>query len=95
VYKTALAPGGGDEEHVYGFAPRNSENMVTFWDDISHCERGGSPCITTFGPGDRIFIRMTDNDGLIDSALIDIQYELPGGAAYMLKQYTASPTSIR
>jgi flagellin-like protein len=95
VYKTALAPGGGDEEHVYGFAPRNSENMVTFWDDISHCERGGAPCITTFGPGDRIFIRMTDNDGLIDSALIDIQYELPGGAAYMLKQYTASPTSIR
>jgi len=95
VYKTALAPGGGDEENVYGFAPRNSENMVTFWDDISQCERGGAPCITTFGPGDRIFIRMTDNDGLIDSALIDIQYELPGGAAYMLKQYTASPTSIR
>tara|TARA_B110000196_G_scaffold205009_1_gene175704 strand:- start:65 stop:952 length:888 start_codon:yes stop_codon:yes gene_type:complete len=95
VYKTALAPGGGDAENVYGFAPRNSENMVTFWDDISHCERGGAPCITTFGPGDRIFIRMTDNDGLIDSALIDIQYELPGGGAYMLKQYTASPTSIR
>jgi hypothetical protein len=38
---------------------------------------------------------MTDNDGLIDTAKIDIQYELPGGAAYMLKQFTASATSIR
>ena len=95
VYKTALAPSGGDVEHVYGFAPRNSEAMVTFWDDISHCERGGSACITEFGAGDRIYVRMTDNDGLIDNAEISIQYELPGGAAYILKQYTATPTSIR
>ena len=25
VYKTAIAPPGGDTDHVYGFAPRNSE----------------------------------------------------------------------
>ena len=95
VYTTSLAPTSGDVEHVYGFAPRNSENMVTFWDDVSACERGGAPCITDFGAGDRIFVRMTDNDGLIDTAQIDIKYELPGGAAYVLKQYTASATSIR
>ena len=95
VYKTTLAPSGGDVEHVYGFAPRNSENMVTFWDDVSHCVKDGAPCITEFGAGDRIFVRMTDNDGLIDEALIDIQYELPGGAAYMLKQYTAKANSIK
>jgi hypothetical protein len=53
------------------------------------------PCITTFGVGDRIFVRMTDNDGLIDTAQIDITYELPGGAAYTMKNYLASPTSIR
>ena len=95
VYTTSLAPTSGDIEHVYGFAPRNSPNMVTFWDDVSACEKGGAPCITEFGAGDRIFVRMTDNDGLIDSAQIDIKYELPGGAAYVLKQYTASATSIR
>jgi flagellin-like protein len=95
VYTTALAPTMGDVEHVYGFAPRNSPNMVTFWDDVSDCEKGGAPCITEFGAGDRIFVRMTDNDGLIDSAQIDIKYELPGGAAYVLKQYTASANSIR
>jgi flagellin-like protein len=95
VYTTALAPTSGDIEHVYGFAPRNSQNMVTFWDDVSACEKGGAPCITQFGAGDRIFVRMTDNDGLIDSAQIDIKYELPGGAAYVLKQYTASANSIR
>jgi len=96
VYKTAVAPGGGDSAHVYGFAPRNSDNMVTFFDDISACQMGNmDPCITTFGVGDRVFIRMTDNDGLIDSAQIDISYELPGGAAYMMKNYQASPTSIR
>jgi len=96
VYKTAVAPSGGDTEHVYGFAPRNSDSMVTFFDDISECIMGNmDPCITTFGVGDRIFVRMTDNDGLIDSAQIDITYELPGGAAYTMKNYLASPTSIR
>ena len=95
VYKTSLAPTGGDVERVYGFAPRNTESMVAFWDDISHCERGGAPCITEFGAGDVIFVRMTDNDGLIETAQIVIQYELPGGASYILKEYTASSTSIR
>jgi hypothetical protein len=38
---------------------------------------------------------MNDNDGLIQNIEIHIQYKVPGGAAYVLKQYDATPNSIR
>ena len=92
-YKTQMAPyPGGDSEMVYGRVPSNSPNMVTFYDDLD-CDTG--PCVTTYNEGDRIYVRMNDNDGLIQNMEIHIQYEVPGGAAYVLKQYTASPNSIR
>ena len=92
-YKTQMAPyPGGDSDMVYGRVPSNSPNMVTFYDDLD-CDTG--PCVTTYNEGDRIYVRMNDNDGLIQNMEIHIQYEVPGGAAYVLKQYTASPNSIR
>ena len=92
-YQTQLAPyPGGDSEMVYGRVPSNSPNMITFYDDLD-CSSG--PCITTYNAGDRIYIRMNDNDGLIQNLEIHIQYRVQGGAAYVLKTYDATPNSIR
>lgn len=92
-YQTQMAPyPGGDHEMVYGRVPSNSPNMITFYDDLD-CASG--PCITTYNEGDRIYIRMNDNDGLIQNIEIHVQYKVPGGAAYVLKQYDATPNSIR
>ena len=68
-----------DSEGVYGFAPINSDNFITFSDSVV-CD-APRECTSTFGDGDAIHIRMVDESGylLTDGVRVTLKYMPVGG----------------
>jgi hypothetical protein len=76
-----------DSEGTYGFAPVNSESFITFSDSIK-CEE--DQCTSTYGDGDAIHIRMSDESGylLTDGLRITLKYVPQGlGTASVLRTF--------
>jgi len=76
-----------DSEGTYGFAPINSESFITFSDSIK-CEE--DQCTSTYGDGDAIHIRMSDESGylLTDGLRITLKYVPQGlGTASVLRTF--------
>ena len=75
-------------EGVYGFAPVNSESFITFSDSIE-CD-SPTECTSTYGDGDAIHIKMSDDSGyLLDEGVrVTLKYvPIGGGTASVLKTF--------
>lgn len=79
---------------VYGRAPSTlSESIITFNENLN-CE-GGQECISTLSVGDRVYVRMTDENGeAIDDAVIVLTYTLGNGQEIGRFQASSSPATI-
>jgi len=77
-----------DSEGTYGFAPVNSDRFITFSDSIE-CDAPGE-CTSTYGDGDGIHIRMSDESGYLlkDGVRVTLKYVPVGlGTASVLKTF--------
>jgi flagellin-like protein len=75
-------------EGIYGFAPINSESFVTFSDSIE-CD-SPSECTSTYGDGDAIHIKMSDESGYLldDGIRVTLKYvPIGAGNAFVLKTF--------
>jgi len=77
-----------DSKGTYGFAPVNSESFITFSDSIK-CD-APDECTSTFGDGDAIHIKMSDESGelLTNGVRVTLKYVPQGlGTASVLKTF--------